>query len=102
MEEKHFGPNHKSQETPTINGAVTMATRRVEEKPTRKKEEEERWRKLFPDLKKCAIVIDRQKLDRLDVLKLNRDEEGGGQVTQCQTVIGWSRWSLTTSAAAAD
>lgn len=56
-----------------------METRRVEEKPMRKKEEEERWRQLFPDIKKCAIVIHRQKFDRLGVLKLKQDKGGGGR-----------------------
>ncbi|XP_028265444.1 uncharacterized protein LOC114438363 [Parambassis ranga] len=36
------------------NGAVTMETKWAEE--------EERWRKLFPDLKRCAVVISRLSL----------------------------------------
>lgn len=55
-----------------------METRRLKEKPARKKEEEERWTQLFPDLKKCVIVIHRHKLDRLNMSKLKRDEGGGG------------------------
>lgn len=65
-----------------VNGVVTMETRRKAEE----RKEEERWRKLYPEIKKCVIVIARQSLDRLNVLKLKqekngerREEEGGGR-----------------------
>lgn len=59
-----------------------MVTRRVKakEKPTMKKEEEEeRWRQLFPDIKKCVILIPRQNLDRLDMVKLKHKQGEGGR-----------------------
>lgn len=61
-------------------GVVTMETRRVEEeKPTKKKkeEEEERWRKLFPEIKRCVILIPRNTLEVMKV-KQEEEEEGGG------------------------
>lgn len=49
---------------------VTMETRRKVEK----RNEEERWRKLFPEIKKCVIVIARQSFDSL--LRLKQEKAG--------------------------
>lgn len=80
-------PSWKPMENPSkrdvsINGVITMETRRKAEE----RKEEERWRKLYPEIKKCVIVIARQSLDRLNALKLKqekngerREEEGGGR-----------------------
>ncbi|KAM4570689.1 uncharacterized protein V3H82_010490 [Fundulus diaphanus] len=47
----------------------TMETRRVEEE-----EEEERWRRLFPDIRKCSIVLVRPRADPLKVWSLTGTE----------------------------
>ncbi|XP_039459930.1 uncharacterized protein LOC120435088 isoform X1 [Oreochromis aureus] len=41
------------------------------------KKEDERWRKLFPDMKKCVIVITRTRLDQTNLSKLKEEEQGG-------------------------
>ncbi|XP_044068067.1 uncharacterized protein LOC122883434 isoform X2 [Siniperca chuatsi] len=79
VEDKDLHPPCEPQETPnkrdvSNNEAVTMETRMAAE-PTKKKEEE-RWRELYPEIKKCVIVITRQRLDRLDVLKLKQEKDG--------------------------
>lgn len=52
-----------------VNGVVAMETRRKVER----RNEEERWRKLFPEIKKCVIVIARQSFDGLPKLKRAKD-----------------------------
>nr|XP_020470624.1 uncharacterized protein LOC109968598 isoform X3 [Monopterus albus] len=83
VEEKELRTYCKPQRTPTkgdisITGAVTMETRGLEEEKLPKKMEEEevqRWRELFPEIKKCMIVVVRHKFDKLNVLKQKQEEE---------------------------
>lgn len=80
MKEEELHPSRQKEALSlSINGTVTVETREAEE--TRRKEEE-RWRQLYPEIKKCVVVIARQKLDKLDVLKQKeerrKEEEVGG------------------------
>lgn len=74
VEERNLHPpwKHPGKGNGSVNGVVPMETRRqVEER-----KEEERWRKLYPEIKKCVIVIARQSFDDLNMLKLKREEDG--------------------------
>ncbi len=60
-----------------------METKRKMEEMRR--EEEKKWLKLYPEIKKCVIIIHRQRFNRLNVLKLKQktdgergEDEGGG------------------------
>lgn len=74
VEERNLHPPWKLRRrgNGSVNGVAAMETRRKVEKT----KEEERWRKLFPEIKKCAIVIARQSFDNLNMLKLKREKDG--------------------------
>ncbi|XP_044206386.1 DNA ligase 1-like isoform X2 [Thunnus albacares] len=73
----------KEQETPSrsIRGAVAMDTEAEEKRRKR----EERWMKLYPEIKKCVIVITRPSPEKLAMLKLKeerREEEEEEEVEE--------------------
>lgn len=70
LEKKEIHSSNNHQEAGwgiSISGVVTME----------EKKEDERWRKLFPDMKKCVIVITRTRLDQTNLSKLKEEEQGG-------------------------
>lgn len=71
-----------------------METRRDSEKEPAKKTGEDGWRELYPEIKKCVIVIARLRLDRVNVkLKQVKDGErmsvGGRRGRSCEPSPDW-------------
>ncbi|CAK6980454.1 DNA ligase 1-like isoform X2 [Scomber scombrus] len=102
MKEQELHPT-RQQEAPnrSINGGVAVETELEEE--TRRKKEKERWKQLFPEIKKCIIVITRSRPEKLDMLKLKEErrkeeeekeegeEEGGGKSADPEPACDWMK-----------